>query len=50
MNRSLLVATLAGFVAGVLVGAQLWFALLLIVAAAVAWQFLGPPPSSRLKP
>ena len=44
MHHSHLVTALASFVAGVLVGSGLYFALAVTVALWVAWHFLKPPP------
>jgi hypothetical protein len=54
MNTNLFLPVLGGFVAGVFVGAGQWFALLVLVAALVAWRFLQlpprDPPSSETQP
>lgn len=48
MNRTHLLTALASFGTGVLVGAQLWLALVIVAAAVVAWHWLGPPPPNRI--
>ena len=50
MNSNLFLPVLGGFVAGVFVGAGLWFALLVIVAALVIWRFMQPPAPPPLLP
>jgi len=51
MNSNLFLPVLGGFVAGVFVGAGLWFALLVLVAALVIWRFVQqPPPPPPLLP
>ena len=44
MNSGSLPTALAAFVAGVFVGAGLWFALVVLAAGLAAWHLLGPPP------
>ncbi|MBI5767874.1 MAG: hypothetical protein HZA93_08760 [Verrucomicrobia bacterium] len=49
MHQTQLITALASFVAGVFVGAGLYFALSVTVALWVAWHFLKPrPPPDRL--
>jgi hypothetical protein len=44
MNAHPLITNLAAFVAGVFVGAGLWFALVVLVAGMAAWRWFDPPP------
>lgn len=48
MNTNPLIAALAAFVAGVFVGAGLWFALVVLAVGLAAWRWFHPrPPPDR---